>query len=197
MKPDTTSPSSSFQLILDTAEQLIREKGCNKTTLQDIIDRSGLSKGAIYHYVSGKDELFGRVLISKMEQMNTQFNQTVSNATKSDATSPVQMLTQGMMKNTDSHSVTNKIFTYLISQSENPKVALILTELYDFSLNLSIQWIQIGQKAGAIPAHIDAVKLSTIFNIFTFGLRTHRVINPNDDQISVEDIFNVIFKSLQ
>ncbi|WP_158629984.1 TetR/AcrR family transcriptional regulator [Cohnella sp. AR92] len=197
MTPDLNPPSSSFQLILDTAEQLIREKGCNKTTLQDIMDRSGLSKGAIYHYVSGKDELFGRILISKMEKINENFHTAVTHAASGDASSPIQMIVGRMMINTDNESVTNKIFTYLLSQSENPKIAKILTELYEYTHQLSIQWIQRGQQAGAIPSHIDAVKLSTLFNIFTYGLRTHRIIVQDEEKFGFDDIFNVIFKSLQ
>ncbi|WP_175471903.1 helix-turn-helix domain-containing protein [Paenibacillus naphthalenovorans] len=42
---------NTFQFILSTTEQLIKEKGCQQTTLQDIMERTGLSKGAIYHYV--------------------------------------------------------------------------------------------------------------------------------------------------
>jgi len=197
MKSDTLNPSASFQIILDAAEQLIQEKGCRQTTLQDIIDRSGLSKGAIYHYVSGKDELFGRILIAKMEIVNGSFNESVSKAAKEDAASPVQMLAKGMLLNTDNHSVTNKIFTYLLSQSENPKIAQILTNLYEYTQRLSVQWIQTGQKSGAIPANIDADKLSTIFTIFTYGLRTHRIIVKDEEQFGFEDIFKVIFNSLR
>lgn len=79
---EPSSRTSSFQLILDTAEQIIQEKGCRQTTMQDIIDRSGLSKGAIYHYVSGKDELFGLILKAKMDQMNDSFKQSVSKRPK-------------------------------------------------------------------------------------------------------------------
>ncbi|BBH23562.1 hypothetical protein Back11_49070 [Paenibacillus baekrokdamisoli] len=194
---DSTNPNASFQLILDTAEKLIDEKGCRQTTLQDIIERSGLSKGAIYHYVSGKDELFGRILISKMETINDSFNESVSQASKGDAASPVQLIAKGMLANTDSQSVTNKIFTYLLSQSDNPKIAAILNNLYHYTLRLSTEWIKIGQTSGAIPPHIDAAKMSMLFTIFTYGLRTQRVITKDEDQVDFEDIFRLIFRSLQ
>ncbi|MEW9701076.1 TetR/AcrR family transcriptional regulator [Paenibacillus sp. SI8] len=78
MTTDATQRSASFQQILETAEQLIKEKGCRQTTLQDIIERTGLSKGAIYHYVSGKDELLGLILKSKTELLNAKFEQAVA-----------------------------------------------------------------------------------------------------------------------
>ena len=61
------------RLLLDTTKQLILEKGCAATTLNDIITRSGLSKGAIFHYVKSKDELFSWVLKERLEEINRRF----------------------------------------------------------------------------------------------------------------------------
>lgn len=44
--------------ILDTAERLFIEKGYDRASLQDIIDETGLSKGAIYHHFSSKEDIF-------------------------------------------------------------------------------------------------------------------------------------------
>ena len=41
-------PEETVKLILDTAAKLFAEKGYDETSLQDIIDRTNLSKGAIY-----------------------------------------------------------------------------------------------------------------------------------------------------
>ncbi|MDF2935058.1 MAG: transcriptional regulator BetI [Paenibacillaceae bacterium] len=59
-----TSPT--LKAVLETTEQLAAEIGCQNTTLQEIIKRSGMSKGAIYHYVQSKDELFGLILEEHM-----------------------------------------------------------------------------------------------------------------------------------
>lgn len=50
-------PEQTVQLILDTASQLFFQKGYDKTTLQDIIDATGLSKGAIYHHFASKEAI--------------------------------------------------------------------------------------------------------------------------------------------
>ena len=54
-------PEETVKLILDTAAKLFAEKGYDETSLQDIIDRTNLSKGAIYHHFSSKEEIFLRV----------------------------------------------------------------------------------------------------------------------------------------
>ncbi|UUZ86481.1 TetR/AcrR family transcriptional regulator [Paenibacillus sp. P26] len=48
--------------------------------MQDIADEAGLTKGAIYHYVKSKDELFAMILEAGMEQTNRRFFESVSGA---------------------------------------------------------------------------------------------------------------------
>ena len=51
-------PEETAQRILTTASKLFLEKGYEKTSLQDIIRETGLSKGAIYHHFSSKEAIF-------------------------------------------------------------------------------------------------------------------------------------------
>ena len=44
--------------LLEAARQLIREKGYEKTTLQDVADRAGMTSGAIYGNFKNREELF-------------------------------------------------------------------------------------------------------------------------------------------
>ena len=50
-------PEQTVQLILDTSAKLFLQKGYDKTTLQDIIDATHLSKGAIYHHFASKEAI--------------------------------------------------------------------------------------------------------------------------------------------
>ena len=65
-------PEQTVQLILDTASTLFLQKGYDKTTLQDIIDATKLSKGAIYHHFASKDA----ILIAVVDRMGD-FNSAV------------------------------------------------------------------------------------------------------------------------
>lgn len=195
---DNSSINPSFQLILNTAEQLIHEKGCRHTTLQDIIERSGLSKGAIYHYVSGKDELFGLILESKLELMNEQFIKVVSQAAAREAEGPIRFASQSMSTHTEDQVVSNSIFIYLLGQIDNPKVAAVMQKLYRFAVQTATKWIETGQKAGAIPETIQAEKMAAMFMVFTYGLRVQNIIeDSSENHIGMDDIFKVVFRTLQ
>ena len=54
-------PEETVKLILDAASKLFVEKGYDGTSLQDIINETKLSKGAIYHHFSSKEEIFERI----------------------------------------------------------------------------------------------------------------------------------------
>ena len=65
-------PEQTVKLILDTASTLFLQKGYDKTTLQDIIDATKLSKGAIYHHFASKEA----ILIAVVDRMGD-FNSAV------------------------------------------------------------------------------------------------------------------------
>ncbi|NBJ82040.1 TetR/AcrR family transcriptional regulator [bacterium 1XD42-94] len=60
--------------ILEASGALFAEKGFDATTMQDIMARSGLSKGAIYHHFKSKEEIM-QVLGDKMFFANNPFDE--------------------------------------------------------------------------------------------------------------------------
>ncbi len=58
--------------ILDAAERVFAERGIDKARMDDIVEKSGLSKGALYWYFKSKDALIqallDRVFINEMRE---------------------------------------------------------------------------------------------------------------------------------
>ena len=52
------------------ARQLFAEKGYDTTTMQDIVRASGMSKGAIYHHFSSKQEVLRSVIEGEWRYLN-------------------------------------------------------------------------------------------------------------------------------
>ena len=50
-------PQRTVEKILEVSLALFNEKGYEKTTIQDIVNALGMSKGAIYHHFKSKDEI--------------------------------------------------------------------------------------------------------------------------------------------
>lgn len=54
-------PEETVQKILDVAFRLFSTRGFDKTSIQDIVDGLGMSKGAIYHHFKSKEEILQRL----------------------------------------------------------------------------------------------------------------------------------------
>jgi len=49
-------------VFIDAAQALIQTRGCERFSIQDILDATGASKGALYHYFDSKDALVDAVV---------------------------------------------------------------------------------------------------------------------------------------
>jgi AcrR family transcriptional regulator len=192
-----TAANTSFQTILDATEALIQEKGCRQTTLQDIIQRTGLSKGAIYHYVSGKDELLGLVLKSRVEQINARFTEVVNRPDISGLGHPLQLIAEGMVRSTSHLDVTNKIFIYMLSQMDNPKIAAMVQEAYAFTRQTSLRWIDIGKLHGVIPAEIDSARIAELLVMLVYGMRVQNTIMQEQSSFTAQDLIEFMSRMLR
>lgn len=56
-------PEETIKLILDVSTDLFSKKGYEKTSLQDIINKTKLSKGAIYHHFSSKEDILEAIFL--------------------------------------------------------------------------------------------------------------------------------------
>jgi AcrR family transcriptional regulator len=197
MSNPTSHDNLTFQNILLETEALILEKGCRKTTLKDIIERTGLSKGAIYHYVASKDELFGLILKTKIEQVNENFSQIIGHSSeKAPDAGRFGMATQFFHTRQNPNDVGNLIFVYLLSQDDE-KVKSILKGVYQYSKATGVQWIEMGQQNGVIPPHIDAEKMASLFMTFSYGLRVTQILSSSEEeQVATSDIFKMLIQTL-
>lgn len=189
------SITSNLRHILVTTEQLIQEKGCKKTTLQDIIRNSGLSKGAIYHYVRSKDELFGLILQIKMKHIDDNFHEETEEENVG-LEEPLRAIAKGMKYLIDEKDVTNVIFIYLLGRKEEPTIAEILADIHEHSIHMSISWIEVGQRAGVIRGELDAKKTAMMFMTFSYGLRVRAMIDPSNMSNAGQDFHELMHNTL-
>jgi TetR/AcrR family transcriptional regulator, cholesterol catabolism regulator len=55
------------QMVIDTAVNIFHQKGYRSATLDDVAHELGLSKAALYHYVSSKEDLLSLIYIQALE----------------------------------------------------------------------------------------------------------------------------------
>lgn len=64
----TTDFEAREQRILDAAMALVTRYGYDKTSVSEIADEAGVSKGAIYLHFDSKDDLFERLMLREMRR---------------------------------------------------------------------------------------------------------------------------------
>ncbi|MEW9698411.1 TetR/AcrR family transcriptional regulator [Paenibacillus sp. SI8] len=160
----------TIQQLLEATKELIHEKGCHSVTMKDIMEKSKLSKGAIFHYVKTKNEIFAWVLQERLEETNQRFMGEVDQEKKT-FDGPMQKITNNLQALETPNDVTNKVLAYLIGKEDDPAVAEVLTRFYERSVQLSEQWIVTGQQHGVIPMSVDTGKTAELFVLLSLGLR--------------------------
>ncbi|GAA3410455.1 TetR/AcrR family transcriptional regulator [Paenibacillus hodogayensis] len=177
----------TLQLLLSTVKELIHEKGCDEVKMSDIMERSGLSKGAIFHYVKTKDELFALILQERLDDIDARFNERVDQEEEREFQGPLKEITRKLSALDDSEETTNQIILYLLGKSSQPVVAAALRDFHESSFQLARQWIVTGQNHGVIPAAIDADRTAELFILVSHGLRMRTAIQAGTPSFTSDD----------
>jgi AcrR family transcriptional regulator len=88
MPPETDLSTERKQQIYQAALSCFGRKGFHKTTMDDIVAESGLSKGALYWYFTSKKDLF----LSLFEDSMRKFDETWAIVTSSESGSATDKL---------------------------------------------------------------------------------------------------------
>lgn len=182
------------KLLLDTVKSLILAKGCDAVTMADIVSASGLSKGAIFHYIKSKDELFTWVLQDRLEQINENFMHQV--AKNPNFEQPMKQIADSLWQLEDKTDITNKVWMYLIGKADQPVVEEVLTRFYEQSLLYSKTWIEQGQMHGVISKELDAKKTAEMFVLMSFGIRLRSAIPEIEVSFGVSEYISFISQQL-
>lgn len=69
------NPKQAIENIITISAKLFAEKGYDKTSMQDIADAVGMSKGGIFHHFNSKEDIFNAVMERQFEQIIETMNQ--------------------------------------------------------------------------------------------------------------------------
>lgn len=144
------------QRIIDSAWELFYEKGYANTTIKEIIEKAGTSKGGFYYYFSQKDDLLNSLYVV----FDREYEKFYSSLDKSqNAILQLDLVNQYVCFFIDAN-VSYELLTELYrSQLDRRKQEAFLDpNRYYFRMVREI--IETGQKRGEIRDDIDASTLS-------------------------------------
>ncbi|WP_341278299.1 TetR/AcrR family transcriptional regulator [Paenibacillus sp. FSL H8-0537] len=152
------------------------------------MEQSQLSKGAIFHYVNSRDEIFAWVLQDRLESINEHFNAEVAKTTGKSFEGPMHIISKNLSGLEDSDEVTNKVLLYLLGREDEPAIAEVLQHFYERSVFLSKQWIVAGQEHGVIEETVNPDITAELFVLLSLGLRVRASFPLSSASLAVREV---------
>ncbi|HPC87005.1 MAG TPA: TetR/AcrR family transcriptional regulator [Smithellaceae bacterium] len=134
-------------LILDTARELLLEKGMKATSIHQIAKRAELSIGAIYFYYKDKEEIFAALQVEGLELLYRTINQAIDK--KSTPEKKIRSVAQAYLSFSEDHKSYFDIINYFLT-SPGTIFSPVLKKEIDAHGNASISTL-----AAAIQEGID------------------------------------------
>jgi TetR/AcrR family transcriptional regulator, transcriptional repressor for nem operon len=113
-------PEQTLEQILFVSTKLFKEKGYEKTSIQDIIDALGMSKGAIYHHFKSKEEILNAVMDRQFSYAAQKLDQMIQDTQAANAKEKLTMILEHIVADPKAHSVDS----ILSEQMKNPQFVL-------------------------------------------------------------------------
>lgn len=139
-------PEQTVQKILEVSFRLFREKGYEHTTIQNIVEELGMSKGAVYHHFKSKEEILIQLNNFFYEEIGwfqgTRLDPSLSGLEKLKEIIYFSLSNEGKRE-------LDKVIPY--SKKDNPRLCqLILNATMNFTSPIFTELIEEGVEDGSI-----------------------------------------------
>lgn len=113
-------PEQTVELILSAAAKLFTEKGFEKTSIQDILNELGMSKGAVYHHFRSKEEIMDRLIQRQVHSAMELLHELIAHTEAPNARVKLMIILETMVADQQARSLDKVIST----QFKNPQMVL-------------------------------------------------------------------------
>lgn len=110
-------PEQTLEMILQVSTKLFTEKGFEKTSLQDIIDKLGMSKGAIYYHFNSKEDILAAVMKQQFNYAEQMLDNLIEHTEAPNAREKLILILEVLIADHELHSMDN----VLVTQIKNPQ----------------------------------------------------------------------------
>ncbi len=184
------------EVVLDRIMQLFWKKGYHDTSMQDIVEISGLGRSSIYNSFGSKREIFLAVLSRYQKEMKSHFQDKIASISN-----PLEAIESILLWNLDvAKSDKDKKGCFIVNtrtEMSNVDGALNIWIKNDQDKTLKIfnSLVQKGQKNGTITTAFGPSSLSTFLYSTMIGLRATAMTSDNYEQLN--DMVKFAIKALK
>lgn len=162
MKDTAGRRGASRERIIRAAAKLIIEKGVANTSLADIADEAGISKGTLYYYYPTKGDLVFDISVRHMDHITNTIRSWIAGHGRNEGAERVlQMVVETVLKS----ETRGYIHFYLIEEAlsgNHESLRLRFTQEYDRWLELIGEGLRLIMEPGTDFATVSRIILSSI-----------------------------------
>lgn len=141
--------------ILDAAILCFSRQGFHRTTMQDIVNQSKLSPGAIYNYFGSKDEIIEAIADERHAKERTLMTEALKEATAADVLRRIRNAFFGELKN-PKERLRRRVSIQLWAEAQrNPKILKLIRRGVNGPQKLLSGILSAGQRRGEISDKVD------------------------------------------
>lgn len=173
--------------MFEAAIELINERGTQKTTLKEIGERAGYSRGLANYRFGSKDglmlELFERFDIRWKQHLQTY----IVNARGLEAVRQASTALRDFLKKESSYLRAMYLLWYE-SLGRESDMRRLLVEHHDVYRHDARLWIEQGIEAGEIKSGTDPVQFAAQYCAFSFGIVYQWLVNS--EALEIDAVFD-------
>ncbi len=172
--------------ILDVAERVFSERGVTRTSLADIAQAAGVTRGAIYWHFADKADLFCNMFARVTMPMESPVCQA-DHRSAADPLASIRTTMIGILRWTSEDPQARRVFHIVFHKCEHvDEMKPVWRRINDMRANC-LQHIEEGLRAavakGQLPRSLDTRQAAVGLRALLDGLISNRVLDPDDHSV--------------
>jgi TetR/AcrR family acrAB operon transcriptional repressor len=173
--------------ILDSAEQLFSERGVSRTSLEDIAQSAGVTRGAIYWHFKDKSDLFAAMVNRVTLPMEAMMARS-SDETVEDPLASLKACAVAVLKRTATDPQCRRVFDVVTHKceylGEMAGVKRRISSIQKGCVDRTEQAMRNAIKRGVLPAGVNPRLAAIGLDALLFGLISNWL--ANNDYVALE-----------
>ncbi|MCM2532102.1 TetR/AcrR family transcriptional regulator [Neobacillus pocheonensis] len=182
--------------ITEASIQLFEKNGFSETSIQDIVDSIGVTKGTFYYYFSSKEELLMDIHLSYIDELLVHQNRILKDESRTYKEKLFDIVNL-LISDIKSRGAVAKIFFREMKNLNEKRTALIIPKRDQFRFNIQ-ELIEVGMDSGEFRPDLNASIIA--FGILGITNWSYNWFNPKgscSDQEVAEIFVEMILKGIQ
>ncbi|MED1646899.1 TetR/AcrR family transcriptional regulator, partial [Brevibacillus agri] len=185
----------SYEKIMESALQVFSKKGYSDTSVEEIAESAGYTKGTVYVHFKSKEELFLTLMDERLKAFKRQMIDRGIDEKGEGSIHSVKELLHLFIELTEKDYWTPIFFEFCAISLRNEKIKGKLLDHYEKWLQLIMAYLAGLKQSGKIDNGIDIRKTSYEILIALDGFHWHKTIHSNE--VDLQMVENSVFSLLR